>query len=143
MNRHPVSTKSQTIRGWPIVGKRLMLRLLLTGFCRRLHMSRVIEPAKLLGALLGSQEDVSQKLRSNRPTSLTDKRLLPATFQSRKQRSRFCKDVFCSIAEKLLVEHGLSGGKTVSHVKNSEVCDSPNVAHQRGGRVTRLIFVGR
>lgn len=98
-------------------------------------MSQVIKPAKLLGLLLGCLEDVSQNLRSDWPTRLTDKRLMPGTLQSRKQRTRFCKDVFCSIEEKLLVEHGLSDGKAVSHVENSEVCNAPNFAHQRGGRV--------
>ncbi|CAN7589838.1 hypothetical protein [Variovorax paradoxus] len=99
-------------------------------------MSQVIEPAKLLGPLLGCLEDVSQNLRSDWPTSLTDKRLMPRTLQSRKQRKRFCTDVFCSIEENLLVEHGLPGEKAVSHIENSEVCNAPNFAHQRHGRVT-------
>ncbi|TWD73568.1 hypothetical protein FB547_12260 [Variovorax beijingensis] len=82
-------------------------------------MSQVIKPAKLLGLLLGRLEDVSQNLRSDRPASLTDKRLMPAVLQRRKQRPRFRKDVFCSVAKKLLVEQGFPGGKTVTHVENT------------------------
>jgi hypothetical protein len=82
-------------------------------------MPQVIEPTKLLGILLGRLEDVSQGLRRNWPTSLADKRLMPAVLQGRKQRPRFRKDVFRSVAKKLLVEHGLSGGKTVTHVENT------------------------
>ncbi|WP_436289724.1 hypothetical protein [Variovorax paradoxus] len=98
-------------------------------------MSQVVEPAKFLGLFFGRLENVSQDLRSDWPTSLTDKRPMPGTLQSRKQRKRFCKDVFCTMEEELLVEHGLPGGKAVPHVENSEVCNAPNFAHQRGGRV--------
>jgi hypothetical protein len=44
---------------------------------------------------------------------------MPAVLQRRKQRPRFRKDVFCSVAKKLLVEHGFPGGKTVTHVENT------------------------
>jgi len=42
-------------------------------------MSQVIESAKLLSFFLGRLENVSQNLRSDWPTSLTYKRLMPAT----------------------------------------------------------------
>ena len=113
-------------------------------------MSQVIEPAKLLGVLLGRLKDVSQNLRSDWPTSLTDKRLMPAALQSRKQRTRFCKDVFCSIEKKLLVEHGLPGGKTVSHVENprfvmrrTSLTNEADGSHGAVEMFTRLIFVER
>ena len=114
-----------------------MERLVLAEICLRLRMSEVIESAKLLCLLLGRLEDVSQNLRSDRSTSLTDKRLMPTRFQNPKQRTRFCKDVFCSIEKNFLVEHGLSGGKAVMHFENSEACNASNFAHQRGGRIAR------
>lgn len=100
-------------------------------------MSQVIESAKLLGPRLGRLQDVPQDLWSDWPAILADKRLVPATLQSGKQRMRFCKDLFRPIGKKLLVEYGLPGRKPVSHLEDAEVCDAPDFTHQRGGWFAR------
>jgi len=93
-------------------------------------MSEVIEPAVNLCVLLGSQEDAPQNLGRDWPTRFADKRLMSATLQRRKQRSRLGKNVFHSVSKKLLVEQRLSGRKSVPYVEHTEIRDSPDFAHQ-------------